>query len=456
MYIVTPSNRKLGLLLTLRTPLVHGDPSAQGDTGNFKGLNRQKRKLERAAVIGVESLHTVVRSIPVPDHIKTMVEQSGVNAYEFAGVALTVAFIRDYGRGEGEGLFTGSSRYAMLESRMAQAATRSQTLFRYWSVMIQSLQLRTRESKSEWLLSLLMVQPQAAGLVLDAILNNTPTIILLARSWWDAIKPKAGELDVQQAIGDNKLRLPTPNLDAREIVLDVPHYSANSARHELIREPGTLHLLSALGLTLDELPPSVASLFYNGGSLSTSAPSGVYRLQQAIKAAYPLLGLIGGSTDGFLVGTSEIDVNTFVVCTENAKELNAWGLEPQHSAFDMLDLQTHTRHNGGRIDDSPMPYSFESMMPGSQIVVEIAIRPYAQPLQLGALAAALNTYIAMDSTIGGQGAKGYGSVDVALLSEYHVQQYLADYETHIAMSADKLRLGLLDGTLATGAVVCGK
>ena len=101
-----------------------------------------------------------------------------------------------------------------------------------------------------------------------------------------------------------------------------------------------------------------------------------------------------------------------------------------------------------------MPYGFETLAAGSEVLVEFALRPYATHLELGALMAALETYFGADGTLFGGSARGYGlAVADWLAAPDGADKAAEDYEAYLLDNADTLRQGLLDGTLTTAKVV---
>jgi hypothetical protein len=241
--------------------------------------------------------------------------------------------------------------------------------------------------------------------------------------------------------------------------LQVPTFSGNSVRHEMVREPGLWHLFHRVGIGFQSVPKGVQALFENGNNIAggSSAPSNAYALSQQIKEMFPLLGLLSGSTDSWLLGEGNLQaVNAWIVCKENNDALALAGIESQESIFEMLDSWTLNRLQG-RAGTSPMPYSFEVLSKGTEILVRFALSPYATELEIGALLAALTTYQRADSTLGGQAARNFGLAKCEWLDEdISPEDARAEftYEKYLDEHKDVLRRELQNGELGAGVMVC--
>lgn len=455
MYRITPQAREIHLLLTLLDGMSHADPNDKAGS-NTKTFNRKTKTFPLPATSieppTVAEINAIAARFPVPGSV--VGHFSDLSAYQFFAAALLWEFIDRHGMGPGSGLFSGVERYTMLAKRVSTSATFSLSLDRWWSRLHRDMEVvhQTRDETEMRLFAIL----GRRGLdvpVLNELRHNLPYIMMIARLWREAFFD-----DMDTALLAQPLTFDRNNYEyTGQITMDIPEYSANSARHEMVREPGMWHLLNALGLRLEDLPSPAAAMLYNGGAMSGVAPSGVFGLQRKIKDAYPLLGLISGSADTFMIGAGTLEVNTALVAREYADELALFGLGSNQSVFDLLDVVTRTRHNGGGVVDvSPMPFGYEVLVPGTKIAVAFRLRPYATELELGALVAALQTYVNADSTIGGQSAKGHGLVSAEIIREIPGMNEQAEaYEAYLAANRDRLRQGLVDGTLATGVGVVG-
>lgn len=444
MYLVEPQLREFVLRATFRSAVSHNDP-AMSDGSNTSLFLRRKHVIARnnTLVPSPEAVAHVVAAQPVPESLAALFESFSVA--EFLAVAFAARFILLYNSKDGAGLFSGAERYAMLEPRLKQNAVRARSAFAFWGGLVADMKVGAASSRDAALNALLTMPPALAALALTEMAKNSASAIMLARTWYEA-----------RAESSVSLSLPAPAFAASDQVeVMLPAVSANSIRHEMLREPGAWHLLNALGLRFEDLHARAAALLYNGGDMNRSPESGAFALERHILETYPLLALEGGSASGFLLGTSRVTFHAWLRCRENNAVLERYGLASDLSAFDLLDRVEHTRHNGGVVDTSPMIYGMETLAQGAEVVVRVALTPYAEAQHVGALWAALETYRGGDSTLFGAAAKGYGLLDVDYLRQpdYDLDALRADYEAYLTANAEALRGGLLDGTLTTGEKV---
>lgn len=441
-YVINPQQRGLTLMLEALSPISHHDP-AQNTSANTITFLRRKQKVSGVLPASTPDDFTVGKltdAFPVPASHADFFESLSVP--QFLAVVAAYLFIANY---NGQGLMDSTSRYTRLRDRLKISAVKSKwSMFSFWGDLCDSMQAETAyPDYAEQTMRFITMPAALAGLVLRELTDNADSVIALARTWIEAQR---------EAPADTVLQFDgVAWSEAEDVILEVPAFSANSLRHEMLREPGSWHLLNALGLRLEDLPDSVAALFYNGGDLNSSAPNDVFKLMRQIRENYPLLGLLGGSTDGFILGSSDVTVFSWLVCRENNPATSVYGVTSTTSAFELLDYNEHTRHTTGRVNGSPMPYGAEMLVQGSTILTRIEVRPYVTQLELGALGAALTTYVNADSTIGGQSARGYGLVKPSIYAaDLDLSGAIRDYEAFLAANAEMLRKGLLEGTLGTG------
>lgn len=443
MYRVTPSLRKIVLRGRFLTQVSHHDP-AQSDKSNISLFLRQSQFIDRpsAAIPDGETVQRIVAAFPVPESLRDTL--ANFTPAEFLGIAVLRKFIANH---NGAGLLDGGERYRRLENRARQNAVVHTTMYAYWGGLSRDMEVGVAFEDDDEILALLTMPPALSLLVLDSIAKNSASAVTLARIWNDALRSKQPAAPI--ALGGQHFA------ESSRMVAEVPAVSANALRHKLVREPGMLHLLTTLGLSLPELPDGVAALLYNGGDLNESEPPNAFSLIRTIRAAYPLLGLLGGSTKGFMLGASNLEASAWLICVENNDALASFGIQSDISAFEMLDRAEMTRHTSRRVDGSPMPFGFETLAKGAEILVEFRLRPYANLLEMGALQTALSTYLGGDSTFGGQSARGFGLLTLDLLAAPDEFASSADaYMSHLSESAESLKEGLLSGTLTTKKSLC--
>ncbi|HEY4692522.1 MAG TPA: hypothetical protein VIH16_03740 [Bellilinea sp.] len=461
-----PITIQANLLLTALTPISHHDPAVQ-DGSNVLTFNRQKQLIAQSGeqtAIGPEIIEQFSSAHPVPADLAPIV--ADMPFAEFAACALIKLLIDTYNSQDGTGLFSGMERYSLLESRARTAAVKSSNLRSFWSNITRDLQLPIQLGREDELLIGFFALPGAAQFaVINQIATEHRTIITVARVW--SAKAKMQNEAYAQAVslpldesGSQTAKLRSPELASlpASLVLDVPAVSANSLRHQIVREPGWLHLFGALDLAGETLPVEAEAIFYNGGNIRAGAkqPSGAFALARKARKNYPLLDLLGGVCDSFDLGESLLSVSAWLVCRENHAALSGMAAELSGaavSAFDLLDDITHTRQATEQ-GAGQMIYNFEALVPGAQFVVRLSLKPYADQLAIGALAAALQTYLDCHPVIAGQSARGYGVVSAGWLERPNEFEQARDfYETYLAENHDQLRRWILDGTLGTGAKV---
>ena len=165
---------------------------------------------------------------------------------------------------------------------------------------------------------------------------------------------------------------------------------------------------------------------------------------------------MGGVCDSFDLGESLLQVSTSLVCRENKDALPVAMRDmplAKVSVFDLLDEVTHTRQ-ATEAGVGQMIYNFEALCPGAQVYTRLALKPYANSLAIGALAAALETYMANNPVVAGQSARGYGMVSPAWIERPEgFEQARDEYEAYLEANQAELAGWISDGSLGTGARV---
>lgn len=447
MITVSPNNRCWWLRLRLQSPLSHHDPD-NTDKSN-RNLFRRVAKVIKTDVAGnrvtQEQVDRILNAYPVPQSMADLFAEATLQ--QFLGTALMYEFISRYNGKDGTGLFSGIERYRRLEERFKQSAVQSHSLMDLWGFACDSLQVPTAGDGNDFrTLTLLNAPAQLAGQVIKTMIESPRPLVMLARLWADAARNGEATVALQYA--------PPSPTESQEMIVEMPTFSANSARHELIREPGMWHLFNKLNIAFDEPMPAMTAMFYNGGDIKSGAsqPSDVFWLRGEVRRQYPLLALLSGGTDSFLLGESNLRVHSWVRCRENNDVLKGVGLDSHLSIFDLTDDWTLTRH-ANRVESGQMPFGFETLIENSEIIVRLSVTPYADELQIGALMASLRTYQGNDSTIGGQSARGFGLTDLRFHDSLLDEQALAAYEEYLTQNATILCAGITEGHLATGKVL---
>lgn len=504
---VYPRVPEMWVLLTATQPISHHDP-AKTDKSNTNLHNRAVKLRPRMfrretseATGNREPVPLAVRErfcagVPVPASVRDLV--AVLDFAQFVAVSLVALVCELYARGDGVGLFAGVERYERLRTRLHAAAMRTGDLRRFWDVLCHDLALpappvaRAADLARFWSLPLFA---QETVVAVFRAPGGEQSVVSIAQLW-NADRKAASKTggtvatvspdddeppawiagDDLQPIDPAVLQPDAPSAAVERI--ETYEHTANSLRHSLVRDPAWRHFAHAVGLGqgtrpgTGELSSAMESLFVNGGNMTQSAPSGAFAFTTAIRRMYPTLDLLGGSCDGFLLGTSRLQVGAWVVCAENAQALAETRVvnDPDASALlslsalDMGDMVQHVamrQETGG----SPAPFAFETLAQGAMIAVKLTLLPGTDPLTAGALIAAVETFTESNPRIGGQGARGYGQVAVNVVKpllmpiddgEFYAPDDLRDfYEAYIEANAKTLKAGMIDGTLGTGAKVVG-
>lgn len=105
-----------------------------------------------------------------------------LTAPEKRAVALIGLMIKMHGGHEGEGMFTGVSRYAVLEQRVRLAAERSRTVQQCWDNIARNMRWNVGPVKwDDAALALIRPQDDDAD-TLRALCDRTQSVVMIART----------------------------------------------------------------------------------------------------------------------------------------------------------------------------------------------------------------------------------------------------------------------------------
>jgi len=469
--IIRPSTTTYELLLTSTQQVSHHDPAVQ-DESNRMLFNRRKQivedpRMESERALSQEAMDRLCAANPAPESVAEML--ADITGAEFIAVVVVRQFVDLYtglNAGDGEGLFSGLERYRHLEERLRHAATSASTLLGFWNRLCDTLQVGIHGCDADAaLLSVLGLPKPTQAVVLEALATQYRSVVSLARFWHGtAVAARRSEDPEPTVVLSYDAQSATGGTATRAQVLEVPAISGNSVRHQVLREPAWYHLAEHLGLRpgmpgQGDVPASVEALFYNGGNIAAGAksPTNAHRLAQDIRAAYPSIDLLGGVVNAFDLGASRVQVAAWLVCSENAAALGERAAElpaASLSAFDIIDDVTLTRQ-AGRAGVGQMIWSFEALASGAQVYVRLSLEPYTPDLTHGAFIAAVETYLAQEPVIGGMRARGFGQVQGEwLCGPGEASCFREAYEAYLAENVERLRNGLVFGTLCTELIVC--
>jgi hypothetical protein len=470
MIEVYPHRVDYELLLTAQEPISHHDPSVQ-DKSNHKVFNRQLQGLPCTELPAPSSkiVAWFTNQHLVPVDIAAIAEDLAF--HEFVGVVLVKMFLDAYNHDEGVGIFTGTERHERLETRLHHAAISSSSLRQLWDRLCHTLRAPIHDGKADGdILAALTLPDAVQQVVLRSLIQDYRSIVSIARLWNKTTKlenEKYAKKVGQEAVIEPKQAMQFDALSGRDagvLYVEVPDISANGLRHELVREPGWLRLFGQLGLRearpgLGPVPAGCEAIFSNGGNIEAGAhePSGAFALKNQIRETYPILDLVGGCTDSFMLGESRLTVGSILVCRENAPRLAKTAAanlpNARVSVYDMMDDVTITR-SGLQTGEGQGITSFETLAIGAQVVVRFGLQPFTRAVTHGALVDAVEEWQHLSGTICGQAARGFGRCEAEWLRRHEdADAYRQAYLDDVAANADALRAGLTSGTLCTKSVV---
>lgn len=235
----------------------------------------------------------------------------------------------------------------------------------------------------------------------------------------------------------------------------VPAISENALRTLMFRQPLSDDLLKRLEIERGSLPQSVVNLLFSGGAMKSGSksPSDEMRLGHEVKGLYPVLDLVGGSVDSFILPKGRLKLTAWIVAKENQQAIDLFAPELSDDAsrvslFDLVSEEVRTRGTGNAgTDGNKMIYQYETLASGSKILIDITLDPHTPDVSLSALNIALKNW---DGFIGGMSRQGRGKMTV-------ISHDLPDndlYINHVEQHKDAIRDGLINGTLGTAKELC--
>lgn len=475
----TPQVLKHELLLTAVEPVSHHDASMSDDS-NHNLFNRQavilNELLEEAPHITVEKATKLSLDHPVPMPIAELV--SDLTFPEFLATLIVRQFADEYNGYDGIGLFSGMKRWNQLSKRVVHAAY-TDTLRGFWSRLVSNMLMPLPSAKCDHQLLPLLSVPMGTQLAaLHVLRTQGAHVVQLARFWHQARKEMSqGYSDKMKDAGmpslfvtEESKKEQTLTWDESQLAstvtrqrrLEVPHITANSVRHQMVREPAMYEMFSRLGIEPETLEPSVESIFYNGGNIKAgaSAPSNANMKAKQMREAFPSLDLLGGVADSFDIGESMLNVRSIIISHETKHLLPQWAQDlpnTRFSAFDLLEGFTFTRQ-AGTTGKGQMIFGFEGLAAGAQFLITLNLKPYTNNLTRGALVSAVERW-QQRPVLGGTSRIGFGTMRIDKWQRTDEdgdndakQQYIDYLDGH----GEFLKNELMNGTLGAGDVKKGK
>jgi len=476
--LIRPQTDRILLHLELTTSLAHGEAGANRvGPSNLSLLHRQLALLPVSASASLAGdpllrISATLNLFLVGDQVLPFLD--ALDGPQVLACLLVSLFPQIYSGedGEGVGLFSGMQRYQYLSTRLGDAVVSCTTLGELWAVVSRHLGLP--HPVEEWhapLLALCTLLPQTQAAVMHALRQTLPLLMMGGREIAESVKccnPRyatRASRPLQQAVvptlSDAQRATFQQALPERQAVL-LPALSGNALRHVLLRAPGAVRLLQALGLDPqhDAVPVGVERFLFGGGNTAAkvSTPSNADLLETTVRARYPFVDALGGAVDRFLFSRSQVAIASWIVCREhNAATEEIAGLTSQVSLLDTIYEETRTRAGIGGKDaaSGQMIFSYEVLPLGTQVLVEIRFQPWTSPRTKGAMQQAVQDWYASGACLGAKNAQGHGVCRV-LRAELPYAQEAADYLISLETEREALAAGLRDATFGTGMVLCAQ
>jgi hypothetical protein len=231
----------------------------------------------------------------------------------------------------------------------------------------------------------------------------------------------------------------------------------------MIREPGALYLVDALGLR-GQLTIDQANFLFTGGSLSESSVTDNLKRIADMQRLFPLLRLLGGSLRNQVIGGSLFVLRGTIICEETRSIVQSslpegyfLPEEIMRSCEEFIRPYQYTRGSAEKrpdsaalikdhdtqIDSNLMIYAGESVIPGA-IFYHGFICYNVSKIEIGALLHAIQLWSASGGVIGGYGRIGHGKLNTSFIIEpvidffgndIDIEKSIEDYKDHVKANA---------------------
>jgi hypothetical protein len=197
------------------------------------------------------------------------------------------------------------------------------------------------------------------------------------------------------------------------------------------------------------------NLLFSGGNLrsGSKSPSNEHELGKKVQFNYPILDLVSGSVDSFVLPAGRLKIAIFPVAKEYLYALEYLAStdiinEAKNiSIYDLVFEETKTRGTGNESEGNQMLYQYETLAAGTQFFIQINLDNNTSGLTKSAAAFALNKW---EGYFGGQGRQGRGLMQIMQneLTEFEL------YANYLQENKDRLAEGLIKGDFGTGSILC--
>jgi hypothetical protein len=259
----------------------------------------------------------------------------------------------------------------------------------------------------------------------------------------------------------------------RGLVKSIPVISGNAIRHKMLREPGSIYLVEALGLK-GELSIDQANYMFYGGALTESTISENMKVLAGLKELFPLYRLLGGSLRNQIIAGSITVQRGILICEENREVLEASLPEgysiPQEALKSNEEFIKEYQYTRSDIQKSRegteilkpeelesgqgtnlMIYSGQCIIPGSLFYHGFILTNISR-LEVGAFFYALQDWKDAGGIIGGYSRIGHGRLDMNFVMEdsedfltaANIENCISEYLAHIEINKDRCVKWLMD------------
>lgn len=276
----------------------------------------------------------------------------------------------------------------------------------------------------------------------------------VVRLWSEALSP----ITHMRGVEGNEALIAREPVDTPAGKRWVPFLSGNAIRHRLVREPGGLWLIEALGLK-GKLSLKQLNFILHGGNLTDSTGREDTARIADMQTLFPLLRLMGGALPDQILSGSLIASRGMLVCEENRPHLRlpdgfdlpAETLKP---AEHYVEDYQYTRGDGAKrpewyAEETRDPEAKSNLMifSGQQVVRGAAFVhgfqiPNGSELEYGCLMHALGLWQEQGGSVGGMSSKGHGQLSTVALGGDAVVDDVAAYVAHVGANAEACRAWL--------------
>lgn len=474
------------LLITALEPISHHDPGVSGGTNHsvFRRtpvLMPRNGTAERGEEIS-RAIQKWTNHFTVP---QSLVDEwrGAMSPLDFMAAAAIKSFLEMYEERDGAEVRIGILRadtkeqsrlYAQVVGRIQEAAATAKTMREFWRILAQRCGTGSHATRHDATFAVLMGLPQGAvSPLMDTLRGKAAFALADARLWRqrekaqrEEYRKRSGEEDPgESAAFDGWSEVDMAAIgSAGAAPIMIPEVSANAFRHH-IRDGAVRHMLKIIGAGdgAHQFPPDIERILENGGSLESGSQNSKNDRIELTRRRYPLLDLLGGCLPDTFLGPSELKLRLPVLVCRELRDIGAlpeWAVTLPNasvSASDMTTTKSYARHSADRDNGNPMPYGFEALTAGSQIVLPVSFGPFVSELTVGCLVAAIDTWLSDAPYVGGISDSGCGHISGSWKEAIpDAERLKAQYEAYLLENAEELRRRLENGTIDADAIELAK